>query len=229
MLPREEARREPEHDEQTAERHDAGAEIAVRREVDAGDERQQHAGEARPAPHRRVVVRRSWCGEDEQHAEDAQDREPEQHAVGVHAAEGPEHLVDRRAGERERAEQRPAHAAREQQQAEIEQQHVGEQPDRVVAAARCEDRRQESADEPDHRDHQRAVPPRQRAARGGDDDHQHEHRADRNQAVELAGCPERRVEDHQPAAGSARSPCRRSRGAGSTRRQRSPRRRRARP
>jgi hypothetical protein len=155
------ADREPRH--RVAAREDAGGrdeqcreqrqraqrdrELQARCEVHDEREGQEHRSGLRGNPARalaggsRRAEGRKRDGEEGQHAE------PDPGLARVHAQEHPRALHERRADERQRADGGPAAFAGEEQEREVEQQDVPEQPDRPIAARRQDERRREAADE----------------------------------------------------------------------------------
>ena len=136
-----------------------------------------------------------------EHAEDSQDAQPKDGSLRPHAHEDPGRLVEHRPRKREHHQPGPASAARQREETEVQQQNVGEQPDRIVAARREQDRRGKAAHQPQHRGDARTVSPRQQAARHRDQDHQPVGEACCDQLIENARRPGRYVEHHDTATG----------------------------
>ena len=192
-----------------ADRRAAGC--AMPRSPFAANQSPSRAAAARPrsatsatAPNRRRIGLRRR--EHEQQAEHAEDRESEHDAVGVHAADHPEQLVDR--GPPGRAAEAAASAcgAPASTEAQVEQQHVAEEPDRLSSPrdANIGVRNRRRARSP--RSPARLVPPRQRAAGRRHHDHEHEDRADRRigrRAVPAAQKAAYRINSPPPASALA--------------------------
>src|SRR5262249_7020701 len=152
-------------DEKQRERVERRMQRRAEREVDDERERREHGGRLGGEPLLAVLVGHTARRDRGERGERGDGAQPEGETVGPHPERDPEHLEEERTSEGNRREERPAPLAREIEDADVEQEDVAEEADRAVGAAREKERRREPSDQPEERRDERAVAPREHAAR----------------------------------------------------------------
>ena len=203
LHPRDEGGGGREEEEQEAERQEVVAQVRAEREVDREAERQQDSARPRPYPaalrtsaRRIALASRLPASKAKKAANTPTIASPSSIRPGSMRSAIQRASVERGADQAEQHEARPAVSAPRVDEGCVQHEDVGEEPDRAIAAARCEEGRQEPADEPDRRDHLGAVAPGERAASGRRRGEPEEGDRARHEAVEGTSGPESRVQDH---------------------------------